>query len=256
MEFMSQIPLNMALVQDVILLFVSGLACVYCILLNRRLKGLNNLKSGVGASIVSLTEAIHNTNNAAQKAQASTVESVKMLRSLIEKAETLSTQLEAVTIDAERRLKPARSLDAALEEKITTTLPNSVMKAQTTASNLLKVVTDIERYKDDLIGKSSSNVVSIDAPRLAVETPKKKSEKAEPVQDIATMVAEPADSKAASPVAPMNSNDEASDLDENGVTPEMAKNSMQELFDEMEALAEKAGIKKSGLLSRLKQARA
>ncbi|CAM3672822.1 hypothetical protein LIHA111178_02580 [Litorimonas haliclonae] len=253
MEFMSQIPLNMALVQDVILLFVSGLACVYCILLNRRLKGLNNLKSGVGASIVSLTEAIHNTNNAAQKAQASTVESVKMLRGLIEKAETLSTQLEAVTIDAERRLKPARSLDAALEEKITTTLPNSVMKAQTTASNLLKVVTDIERYRDDLIGKPSSNVVSIDAPRLAAETEQNKVQQvdlvhkqAQPNNDADTVVPD-------TPLSPIQT---SADTQSEMLTPEMAKNSMQELFDEMEDLAEKAGIKKSGLLSRLKQARA
>ena len=141
---MSQIPLNMDMIQDIILLFISGLACIYCIKLNRKLKGLSNLKSGVGASIVSLTEAIHKTHHAAQKAQASTEDSVKMLKQLIEKAETLSTQLEATTIDAERRLKSARSLDATLEEKITVTLPNSVMKAQNTASSLLKVVSDIE----------------------------------------------------------------------------------------------------------------
>ena len=252
---MSQIPLNMALVQDVILLFVSGLACIYCILLNRRLKGLNNLKSGVGASIVSLTEAIHKTNNAAQKAQASTVESVKMLKGLIEKAESLSTQLEAVTIDAERRLKPARSLDAALEEKITTTLPNSVMKAQATASNLLKVVTDIERYKDDLIGKSSSNVVSIDAPRVAVETEKNNTQQTELVQEQTQLDVKTGTRDVSAPETPPSSIKISSETNPDKLTPEMARNSMQELFDEMETLAEKAGIKKSGLLTRLKQVR-
>ena len=55
MEFMSQIPIDLALVKDVILLLVSGVACIYCVMLNQRLKGLSSLKKGVGASIVSLT---------------------------------------------------------------------------------------------------------------------------------------------------------------------------------------------------------
>lgn len=234
MEFMSQIPLNMDMMQDIILLFISGLACIYCIKLNRKLKGLSNLKSGVGASIVSLTEAIHKTHHAAQKAQASTEDSVKMLKQLIEKAETLSTQLEATTIDAERRLKSARSLDAALEEKVTFTLPNSVMKAQNTASSLLKVVSDIESYRNGLTVKPAPKVVSIEAPHMALE------------QDNETPAAETKPSKS----DPVPSNSDVNDL-----TPEMAKSSMEELFDEMEVLAEKAGLKKTGLLSRLKQAR-
>lgn len=234
MEFMSQIPLNMDMIQDIILLFISGLACVYCIKLNRKLKGLSNLKSGVGASIVSLTEAIHKTHHAAQKAQASTEDSVKMLKQLIEKAETLSTQLEATTIDAERRLKTARSLNAALEEKVTVTLPNSVMKAQNTASSLLKVVSDIESYRSGLTAKSAPKVVSIETPHIALE------------QDNETPLAETKTSKP---------DDKPSESEISELTPEMAKSSMEELFDEMEVLAEKAGLKKTGLLTRLKQAR-
>jgi len=248
MELMSQLPLNMGLIQDIILLLVSGIACFYCVQLNRRLKGLSNLKSGVGASIVSLTEAIHKTHHAAQKAQASTADSVKMLRELIEKAETLSTQLEATTIEAERRLKSARSLDAALDEKVTTTLPNCIIKAQNTASGLLKVISDIERYKNDLTGTPSPKVVSIDSPRKALEQEYKmpQAEKYAAPSKNSTKPTEPVNSNHATP---------ETDLDMNDITPEMAKNTMEELFDEMELLAEKAGLKKTGLLSRLKQAR-
>lgn len=245
---MSQIPLNMDLIQDIILLFISGLACVYCIKLNRRLKGLSNLKSGVGASIVSLTEAIHKTHTAAQKAQASTEDSVKMLRQLIEKAETLSTQLEATAIDAERRLKSARSLDAALEEKVTVTLPNSVMKAQNTASSLLKVVTDIERYRNGLTDSPAPKVVSIETPHVALEQDNIKSE-------TKTHSAEAPQPRKTTEDNSSQSKPKLTDADLNEITPEMAKTSMKELFDEMEALAEKAGVKKTGLLSRLKQAR-
>lgn len=247
---MSQIPLNMDLIQDIILLFISGLACVYCIKLNRKLKGLSNLKSGVGASIVSLTEAIHKTHNAAQKAQASTEDSVKMLKLLIEKAETLSTQLEATTIDAERRLKTARSLNAALEEKVTVTLPNSVTKAQNTASSLLKVVTDIERYRNGLTDSPSPapKVVSIDSPHMALDQDniKPETEKSEAQSDT-----KPAESELETP----KPNTPLSKLDFENLTPEMAKSTMEELFDEMEVLAKQAGVKKTGLLSRLKQAR-
>lgn len=140
------IPLDLALLKDVILLLISGIACLYCVLLNRRLKGLNDLKSGVGASIVSLTKAIKETHNAAKAAQSSTVESIDVLKDLLDKSNEASLRMEAETIALQRNVKRAIAVNAGLQVKVQTDLPEAIEKAQTTASNLLKVVADIEKY--------------------------------------------------------------------------------------------------------------
>lgn len=146
METSMSIPLDLALLKDVILLLISGIACLYCVLLNRRLKGLNDLKSGVGASIVSLTKAIKETHSAAKAAQSSTVESIDVLKELLDKSNEASLRMEAETIALQRNVKRAIAVNAGLQVKVQTDLPEAIEKAQTTASNLLKVVADIEKY--------------------------------------------------------------------------------------------------------------
>ncbi|MEL6831205.1 MAG: hypothetical protein AAFO63_13830 [Pseudomonadota bacterium] len=43
---------------DIAILLVSGAACVYCFVLNRRLKALQDTKNGLGATIMALTKSI------------------------------------------------------------------------------------------------------------------------------------------------------------------------------------------------------
>jgi hypothetical protein len=140
-------PLNFALVQDLVLLLASGVACLYCLLLNRKLKGLNSLKTGVGASIVSLTNAIKDTHQAAKMAQTSTVESIETLNALLTRAEEASTKVEADTVALERVIRKATDLHSKLTPELETKLPHAIGKAQNTASSLLKVVADIEKYR-------------------------------------------------------------------------------------------------------------
>lgn len=141
------LPIDFAMLQDVVLLLISGLACLYCALLNRRLKGLSSLKSGVGASIVSLTNAIKETHSAAKSTQETTLEAIETLKDLLAQANQASAKLEADTITLQRKIHTASKLELQLDEKIEATLPQTIKKAQTTASNLLKVVTDIEKYR-------------------------------------------------------------------------------------------------------------
>lgn len=152
------LPVDFALVQDIVILLISGLACLYCALLNRRLKGLSNLKTGVGASIVSLTNAIKETHQAAKSTQATTVESIETLKDLLAQASAASAKLEAETITLQRKIHTATSLETQLDEKIEGTLPQTIKKAQNTASNLLKVVTDIEKYRVSVASDVSQTI--------------------------------------------------------------------------------------------------
>jgi len=137
-------------VPDAILILISGSACLYCALLNRKLKNLNNLKTGVGASIVSLTEAIEQTHQAAQQAQTSTLQTTETLRHLLDQAESAAPKVEALIAEIESSISKARQqrqrVDTVLEEDLTP----ATDKARTTASSLLKLMTDIEQYKQSL----------------------------------------------------------------------------------------------------------
>lgn len=139
-------PLNSWLL-DVILILISASACFYCALLSRRLKALNRLDSGVGASIVSLTEAIGKTHEAARDAQNSTLETVKTLRYLLEKSESMGPVLEASMTEVSRSIAFVQKLKTELDITVQEDLSEATLRARKVATNLLKTVATLEaRY--------------------------------------------------------------------------------------------------------------
>lgn len=120
---MTNIPMEM--IFDVALILISGLAVLYCWLLSRRLKRLQSLETGLGASIVELTNAISQTNAAALEARASTVETVQTLKKLL-------TNVEDSLPLADARLESLR---------------NSQKSARQTSQSLLKIMKEIKKYE-------------------------------------------------------------------------------------------------------------
>lgn len=133
----------LSLFPDIILILISGTACLYCYLLNRRLTKLNNLETGLGATIVTLTKAIEETYSAAQSAQASTVAAVDQLNALLEKSDKTIPQAELLVKALDRSYQRARDRQELLEYSIDVSLDQAVDKAETTAANLLKIVSQI-----------------------------------------------------------------------------------------------------------------
>lgn len=129
---------------DLILILISGTACFYCYLLNRRLTKLNNLETGLGATIVTLTKAIEETYSAAQSSQASTVAAVEKLNALLEKSDVLMPKAELLVKALDRSTQRARDRQELLEYSIDVSLDQAVDKAETTAANLLKIVSQIK----------------------------------------------------------------------------------------------------------------
>lgn len=142
--------LNFALIQDIILLLISSIACFYCYLLNKRLKGLSDLKSGVGASIVSLTRAIKDTSTASQSAKQSTQGAVESLEDLIARSEAASIKMEAELISLQRHVKATVQLNHQIAQKIDNDLPNAVARAETVGANLLNIINGATDYSAGL----------------------------------------------------------------------------------------------------------
>lgn len=93
--------LDINLLMDGLLILLAAAAALYCAILSRRLKKLTSLDEGLGASILSLTEAIEQTNRAAMQAQDKTRRSVDMLARLLSEAETMTPKIEALCADAQ-----------------------------------------------------------------------------------------------------------------------------------------------------------
>ncbi|MEE9328953.1 MAG: hypothetical protein V3V30_02355 [Parvularculaceae bacterium] len=79
---------------DIILLLVSGSACLFCWQLNRRLAALHDLKSGLGRSIVSLSSVIAQTKDVSQKAHIEAQSSITELSNLIEDVKRFLPEVE------------------------------------------------------------------------------------------------------------------------------------------------------------------
>lgn len=158
---------------DLILILISGLACLYCAMLNRRLKNLNNLKTGVGASIVTLTNAIENTHKAAQEAQISTLEAVETLKQLLETSEMATPQVESLIAELEKARKDAKIQREQLEDTIEISLSHAITRAQNTAAGLMDIITDINESKEQLAEQKKEFTADIKRakPRVLDTTP-------------------------------------------------------------------------------------
>ena len=161
-------------VLDVVLILISASACFYCALLSRRLKALNGLEDGVGASIVSLTEAIGKTHDAAREAQGATHETVETLRFLLKKCESMAPNIEASLTELEGELKIARRLKTELSGTVTPELKAATQRARLTAQGLLKTLELVQAHQS---AKAASKPA---APVKASSRPAKDAANSEP----------------------------------------------------------------------------
>jgi methyl-accepting chemotaxis protein len=112
---------------DIAILLVSFAACVYCFVLNRRLKALQNTKDGLGAMIVAMSKSI-----------SAMTSSTKETRSQVgEMAARLATQLE----DAKQTCARLEALQASLEATQKDTV-EQVTASQAELSTMMRIILD------------------------------------------------------------------------------------------------------------------
>lgn len=132
---------------DILLILVSGFTCLYCGILSRRLKKLQSLDSGLGASILSLTQAVSKTNSAALEARKSTEVSVKMLQGLLLDVEDAIPQIEARLESLYGAKKSAETKSALLQKIIKTEIDPALQSAQQSSRSLLQIVRAVKIFE-------------------------------------------------------------------------------------------------------------
>lgn len=132
-------------IKDILLISLCGASAFYCWMLSQRLKKLNDLKSGVGASIVTLTEAIERTHAAAKTARGELFDSIDEIKGLLADAEAKASRLDAAMSDSDAKITATERASAELGQLIETDVPEARRKALKTTEALLKVVGDLKR---------------------------------------------------------------------------------------------------------------
>lgn len=94
---------------DIALLLISFAACVYCILLSRRLAALQNTKDGLGATIAACTESISSMSLATRSTTAQAKELAAELSGLLSQAEEVCHKVESLTIKMDTKQKQTAS---------------------------------------------------------------------------------------------------------------------------------------------------
>jgi outer membrane murein-binding lipoprotein Lpp len=84
----------MELISDILLVAGSTGAAFYCIVLSRKLNKLNDLESGVGGAIATLSSQVNEMTKTISLAQNSATESTIRLDNLNERAENVARRLE------------------------------------------------------------------------------------------------------------------------------------------------------------------
>ncbi|GLQ21454.1 hypothetical protein ACFFUB_10510 [Algimonas porphyrae] len=137
-------------IKDMLLIALCGASAFYCGMLSYRLKRLNDLKSGVGASIVTLTDAIERTHDAAKTARAELFDSIEEIKGLLADAEVKSDRLETAMKNADSKIVEAEQANDALQTVIEKDVPAARRKALNTTEGLLKIVSDLNRLNGTL----------------------------------------------------------------------------------------------------------
>lgn len=84
----------MDLIADILLLSGTLGACIYCVVLSRRLKRFSDVENGVGGAIATLSMQVDQMTAALGRAQSSAVTSSQSLETLTGRAEDVARRLE------------------------------------------------------------------------------------------------------------------------------------------------------------------
>ncbi|MEL7110068.1 MAG: hypothetical protein AAGJ68_01295 [Pseudomonadota bacterium] len=82
---------------DIAIILISSVACLYCIVLSRRLKALQNTRNGLGATIKALSDSISAVSATTDETRYHAGELAARLARLIEEAKLSCAQIEQVT---------------------------------------------------------------------------------------------------------------------------------------------------------------
>lgn len=104
---------------DIAIFLISFAACIYCIVLSRRLAKLQDTKDGLGATIVACSNSISSVSAAAKGTTAQARLLADELSELLSRADRTCQRIEKTTSELEMKNKAAISKSTEAQAKLT-----------------------------------------------------------------------------------------------------------------------------------------
>ena len=143
---------------DVAIILISSVACIYCIVLSRRLRALQNTRNGLGATIKALSDSISAVSATTDETRFHAGELAARLARLIEEAKQASERVEILT----QRMNEAHDRAASQPPPrpamqappAPTAAPDAVQEALDVSNRRLQEITEMMHRLKDLSEQS------------------------------------------------------------------------------------------------------
>lgn len=145
---------------DIAIILISSVACLYCIVLSRRLKALQNTRNGLGATIKALSDSISAVSATTDETRYHAGELAARLARLIEEAKLSCARIEDVTtrlketqaaaeLQLHRTPPPMPQPNPYAPAAIPATTPATTAHPEAATDQRLEEISDLmERLKD------------------------------------------------------------------------------------------------------------
>lgn len=128
--------MNIAMVTDFLLLAASGVACFYCWILSKRLKGLTSAEKGLGAGIQQLSVSAEEVKAAVATAKSGADAAAARLEQLLVRADQKTAELTALYGEIDRASEQVAAKTEGATRKYVDTLSPFLTEANEIADRL------------------------------------------------------------------------------------------------------------------------
>ena len=151
---------------DIAIILISAVACIYCMVLSRRLRALQNTRNGLGATIKALSDSISAVSSTTDETRYHAGELASRLAHLIEDARIASERIERLTAD----MKQTETQSAQRFDQVQHPASGTMQEALDLSNDRLREISDLmTRLKD--LSEESVAAVQAEPPRPAAAPP-------------------------------------------------------------------------------------
>lgn len=124
---MDQLPVQPT---DIAIFLVSFAACIYCVILSRRLKALQDTRDGLGATIMALSKSVSAVSSATHETRAQAGELATRLSALMQEADQMCDRLSTLTAELDQAHQRASQHATAAQGELRSAMGNLLEQSQ------------------------------------------------------------------------------------------------------------------------------
>ena len=133
---------------DIAILLVSVAACIYCIVLSRRLKALQNTKDGLGATITALNQSVAAVSSATDDTRRQAGDLATRLARLMGEADQMCARMESLTRTMESNHAVSSRQVSTAQSELNAIMREMLEQSYTRIKEMRTVMTEMRDMAD------------------------------------------------------------------------------------------------------------